>query len=225
MEDKKTTKATLSDLIPDDKNFNLHTEFGTSLLENSVRKFGLGRSILVNKNNRIIAGNGIVDSSKSIGLNNVRIIETVGDELIAVKRMDIDLDSAKGRELALADNATASVNLNWNDKVLEEVASEFDIDTDIWGVNTESALDDFEKKEDEFEKEIEEITDKNCELPIVPNFFENNECFVIVCNNTIDENFIRDLFDLNKNYVSQSGDGKERKTNVISVENLRKLIK
>ena len=47
---KEEDRKKISDLIPDKKNFNKHTEFGTSLLENSLRKFGAGRSILIDKN-------------------------------------------------------------------------------------------------------------------------------------------------------------------------------
>lgn len=44
----------ISELVPDDKNFNKGSEFGNSLIEKSFRKFGAGRSILIDKNNRII---------------------------------------------------------------------------------------------------------------------------------------------------------------------------
>ena len=49
--------VSIDQLIPDDKNFNKGTEFGSHLMDESLRKFGLGRSILIDKNNRIIAGN------------------------------------------------------------------------------------------------------------------------------------------------------------------------
>ena len=53
--------AKISDLIYDDKNFNKGSEYGNSLIEKSLRKFGAGRSILIDKNNRIIAGNKSVE--------------------------------------------------------------------------------------------------------------------------------------------------------------------
>ena len=37
----------IKELIQDDKNFNKGTEFGNSLIEKSFRKFGAGRSILI----------------------------------------------------------------------------------------------------------------------------------------------------------------------------------
>ena len=54
---KKKTPETVSDLVFDDKNFNKGNPFGEGLIEKSFSKFGAGRSILLDKNNRIIAGN------------------------------------------------------------------------------------------------------------------------------------------------------------------------
>lgn len=125
--------ATIKDLKFDDKNFNKHTEFGMSLLEKSLRENGAGRSILLDKDNNIIAGNGIVEVAGQIGLEKVKIVEATGDEIIAVKRTDVSLNSHKGREMALADNATASADLEW-DK--DAIADEFDEDeAKGWGVD------------------------------------------------------------------------------------------
>lgn len=124
--------ANISDLKFDDKNFNKHTEYGMSLLEKSLRENGAGRSILLDKDNNIIAGNGIIEAAGSVGLENVKIAETSGDEIVAVKRTDIKLDSKKGREMALADNATASIDLDWNDDLISEEADKWGFDANDW---------------------------------------------------------------------------------------------
>ena len=128
-------KGKLSELIPDDKNLNKHTQYGMSLLEKSVRGHKFGRSILVDKNNRIIAGNGIVETAANIGAEDIRIIETTGDELVVVKRTDVDLDTKEGREMALADNATSAADLEWDMEKMEEIESEWDIDVSDWGID------------------------------------------------------------------------------------------
>lgn len=125
----------IKDLKFDDKNFNKHTEYGMSLLEKSLRENGAGRSILIDKDNNIIAGNGIVEAAGSVGLEKVKIVETSGDEIIAVKRTDITLDSQKGREMALADNATAAADLEWNDGILAAETDKYGINTEDWGVD------------------------------------------------------------------------------------------
>ena len=103
--------VSIETLVQDDHNFNKGTEAGRKLMERSFTELGAGRSILVDKDGRIIAGNKSQQAAIAAGIKKVRIIETQGDELVAVKRTDISLDSKEGRELALADNLTTQVNL------------------------------------------------------------------------------------------------------------------
>lgn len=151
----KTVK--LSDLTPDDKNFNKGSEFGASLIEKSFRKFGAGRSILIDKNNRIIAGNKSVENAMSIGIEDVQIVESDGTKIIAVKRTDIDLDTPQGREMALADNASAKANIVFDAEVVEAELGEA-ICTE-WGVELaeeapEAEEDDFDVPEGGIETDI-----------------------------------------------------------------------
>ena len=143
----------ISDLKFDDKNFNDHTEFGMSLLEKSLQNYGAGRSILIDKNNNIIAGNGIVEAAAQAGIEKVRIVETQGEELVAVKRTDVDLHTQKGREMAFADNATSSVDLSWNKENIGEFFTPED--TEKWGVKFDWA----EEQEIE-EDEAPEVNEK-----------------------------------------------------------------
>jgi len=128
----KKDKVKISDLIPDDKNFNTGTQFGNSLIEKSFQKFGAGRSILLDKNNRIIAGNKSVENASAIGMEDVQIVESDGKRIIAVKRTDIDLDSPEGREMALADNATAKANIIFDAELVEAELGEAVCEE--WGV-------------------------------------------------------------------------------------------
>jgi len=122
----------ISDLIPDDKNFNKGSEFGNALIEKSLSKFGAGRSILIDKNNRIIAGNKTIENAAAIGIEDLQIVESDGKRIIAVKRTDIDLDSPQGREMALADNASAKANIVFDAELIEaEVGEAICVE---WGV-------------------------------------------------------------------------------------------
>lgn len=118
----------------DEHNFNLHTLDGMQKLEKSVTEYGYGRSILLDKDDNIIGGNGVVETAKKMGLQKVRVVETEGDELIAVKRKDLSINSKEGRSLALADNAVAAANLNWNKEELESARTEWNISPEDWGV-------------------------------------------------------------------------------------------
>jgi hypothetical protein len=121
---KSTTPTKISELIPDDKNFNKGSEFGGSLISKSLQKFGAGRSILLDKNNRIIAGNKTVENAGAVGIEDVQVVETDGKTIIAVKRTDIDLDTPEGRELALADNASAKANIVFDAELIEAEVGE-----------------------------------------------------------------------------------------------------
>lgn len=174
----------IKDLKFDDKNFNKHTEFGMGLLEKSLNKFGAGRSILVDKDNNIIAGNGIVEAAANAGLTKTKVVETTGDELVVVKRTDVALDSEQGREMALADNATAQADLEWDE---ENLRSEFDDDT-----LHEWAVDDFKPYKEIEEDEPAPVDDENT-YSIVGDIYQLGE-HRIFCGSFEDDKKIRELF-------------------------------
>lgn len=148
----KVLETSIDRLIPDNKNFNKGTQFGEHLMDESLRKFGLGRSILLDKNNRIISGNKTTEKAGELGYEKVLVIETDGSTLVAVKRNDIDLDSKVGRELALADNATSKANLSWDEGMIMQCAEQFDFDPEEWGVSMSEPE---EESQEESKKEID----------------------------------------------------------------------
>lgn len=129
--------ASLSELTPDDRNANKGTERGTGMLEQSLREHGAGRSILIDKNGRIIAGNKTAETAAAIGLEDVVIVKTDGKRLIAVQRTDVDLDTPEGRRLALADNRTGEMNLEWDPAELEALLQD---GVDLDGLFSEDEL-------------------------------------------------------------------------------------
>lgn len=149
----KIIETNIESLVPDNKNFNKGTEYGDRLMDESLRKFGLARSIVIDKNNRIIAGNKTAEKAADIGFTDVLVVEVDGNQLVAVKRKDIDLDSAKGRELALADNATSKANLAWDESMIEEVSQQWGFEPQEWGVDV-SMQEEPEQEEPSGKKEI-----------------------------------------------------------------------
>lgn len=147
----RITKEKFENLVLDDLNANMGTEYGTHLLEKSFRELGAGRSILLDKNNRIIAGNKSAETAVASGFKDVIIVETDGTQLVAVKRTDIDIDSKHGRELALADNATSKANLQWEPKAIAQIQEQWDVDPEDWGIIIP------EDEEDELEEDNEAV--------------------------------------------------------------------
>lgn len=139
---EKISRTTIDELIQDDKNFNKGTKKGRKLIDKSIRKFGAGRSILLDKNNRIIAGNKTQELAREAGIKKIIVIDTKPDELVAVRRGDVDLDSEKGREMALADNATSAANLSWDNSALETAQKEIGLLVDDWGLSIGPKIDD-----------------------------------------------------------------------------------
>ena len=130
----ETKLIDIKELKFDEHNFNRHNDEGMSLLEKSIKENGLGRSILLDKDNNIVGGNGVTEKAIELGKTKVRIIETDGSELIAVKRTDLTLDSEQGRKMALADNSVAHANLEWNEEELQKAQDEWGLVPEEWGV-------------------------------------------------------------------------------------------
>lgn len=124
----------IEELVQDEHNFNKGTDEGGKLMERSFKEMGAGRSVLIDKHGKIIAGNKSQKAAIAAGIKRVRVIETTGDELIAVKRTDLSLDSKEGREMALLDNLTSQVNLDWDHAELQNAASELNIDMNDWKI-------------------------------------------------------------------------------------------
>lgn len=117
-------KRKLTDFTPDNRNANRGTVRGLAMLEDSLRKYGAGRSILVDKFGKVIAGNKTLESSVDVGLTDAIVVPTDGKQLVVVQRVDVDLDTPAGRELAIADNRTGEVSLAWDADVLQALAGE-----------------------------------------------------------------------------------------------------
>lgn len=117
--------AQISHLVSDHKNARKRTDRSAQLIEESLKQFGAARSIVIDENNRILAGNGTVEGAKAAGIKNVRIIETDGDEIIAVKRSGLSEDQKIG--LALADNRSSDLS-EWDHEMLYQLSEEHDID-------------------------------------------------------------------------------------------------
>jgi len=114
----------LTDYKPLSSNPNKGTQRGTGILEQSVRELGAGRSILVDKNGVILAGNHAQEAFVNAGIDDVIEVETDGKKIVVVKRTDLDADSSAGKKMAIMDNRTSEQGLAWDAVVVEDLLNE-----------------------------------------------------------------------------------------------------
>lgn len=119
-------------LRPDEHNANRGTKRGRELLEQSLKELGAGRSILVDKDGNVIAGNKTLEAAQKLGLK-VRVVAAGRDELVAVQRPDLDLADGAGeaRRLAYLDNRVGELDLAWDP---EQLAADMQAGIDMDGL-------------------------------------------------------------------------------------------
>lgn len=118
----------LSTITPDRRNARKATQRGLGMLERSLRECGAGRSVLLDRHGRIIAGNKTVESAAALGLDEVMVVRTDGKQLVAVVRTDLDLEEDEAaRSLAYYDNRTGELS-EWD---LEQVQRDLDAGVDL----------------------------------------------------------------------------------------------
>lgn len=135
----KTKTGNITELRQDDRNANKHKERGKELLQKSIGELGAGRSVLVDANNVLIAGNSTTETAIIEGITKTIVVETTGDELVVVKRTDLDMNDPgesgrKARQMALIDNAAALEGIEWDREAIEEIESEWGFEAVEWGV-------------------------------------------------------------------------------------------
>lgn len=121
--------TSIADLTPDQNNANKGTKRGVDLLEQSLQSYGAGRSVLVDKNGVIIAGNKTIEGAVGIGLDDVEVVRTDGKRVVVVQRTDLDLgEGGAARQLAYADNRASEVGLAWDE---ERIAADLEGGVDL----------------------------------------------------------------------------------------------
>lgn len=145
----------------DKRNYRKHGDKNKKLIKKSLEECGAGRSIVIDNDNEIIAGNGIYEQAQKLGLKT-KIVETDGSELVVVKRTDLKTDDEKRKQLAVMDNSASDTS----EFDLELLQQDFEIETlNDWGLELElKELEPQEVVEDE-ETEVEGINKKLFKCP------------------------------------------------------------
>ncbi|MGC4192905.1 MAG: hypothetical protein QM589_17305 [Thermomicrobiales bacterium] len=128
-----TTDTRLDALQPDPRNARSHTEENLAMIADSLREVGAARSIVIDEDDVVLAGNATVEAARAAGLTQVQIVDADGETLIAVRRRN--LSSEQKRRLALFDNRAGEL-ATWDREVLRTLAAE----SDLVGIFTDDDL-------------------------------------------------------------------------------------
>lgn len=219
-------------LTPHPQNSRKHSDEQIQQLMASITQFGFNGTILIDENNVILAGHGRTQAMIRLGRETIPCLRKEG------------LTELEKRAYVIADNAIG-LNSEWDEDVLNsEVAMLLENGFDIsdFGIpvgalaeleappadtledvrELEAKADDAPVTKEEFEKEMER-TDTAGALPIVPQYAEHHEAFIILCDNAIDEAWLRNKLGLEEPMKSYK-DVKSLRANVITCAQFRERV-
>lgn len=177
----------------DPENVRIHDQRNQEAIGQSLRELGTGRSILIDSDNVIIGGNGVYAQAKELGLP-VRVIESDGTELIAVKRTDLKSADARRKALAIADNRTSDLS-SFDDEKLRGLLDQCGELNAAAGFTPEEIAELTATAEDAPEIESPEDPDAG-EVPFAEELLESHNYVVLFFNNSVDWLQAQTLFDL-----------------------------
>lgn len=124
---------TLADLRPDPRNARRHTPRNVGMIEQALREVGAARSIVIDETGTVLAGNATIEAAAAAGIERVRVVETDGNEIVAVQRTG--LSPTQKTRLALYDNRAAEL-AEWEVDTLKDLEAD-----DFAGIFFEEEID------------------------------------------------------------------------------------
>jgi hypothetical protein len=157
----------LRDIKYDKKNYRKHSDKNKALIRKSIEETGLGRSVVIDSENELIAGNGVV--SQLPRDTKIKVVETDGSELVVVKRTDLKTADEKRKKLALMDNS-ASDKVEWE---YDTLTADFD-------------LSELEKMGVEVPTKAEVETEEEPDVDFSEELLEEHNYVVLYFDNSVD---------------------------------------
>jgi ParB-like chromosome segregation protein Spo0J len=108
----------LRDLKPDPQNARKHTLRNVAMVVDALQEVGAARSIVIDEEGVILAGNATAKAARQAGLARVKVVDADGSEIIAVRRTN--LTERQKKRLALYDNRAAEL-AEWDSDVLSDL--------------------------------------------------------------------------------------------------------
>lgn len=174
----KTAQVRWVDMVPYDKNARKIKEANKRSLDESLSEFDIVEIPILDDDLVIIGGHQ----------RRARMIaHGRGEELTDVRMPNRKLSESEFKKLNLLLNSDKFKG-EFDAKMLNEFFSEFDLKNDF----------DIEMPDFDVEDLKAEMPNDEPEMPIVPKYSEKYSAVVIVIENSIDENFVREVLGLAK---------------------------
>lgn len=129
---------TIEDLRPDPMNANRGTPRGHGIIEHSIRKHGAGRPGLAAKDGTMIAGSQTLEEMAALGFEIVPV-HTTGKQWPVHIRDDIEPGSPEAIEMAIEDNRSSELGLDWDASILVDLPESVDL-SQLFSTDELSAL-------------------------------------------------------------------------------------
>lgn len=119
---KSSTKSTrekvrtIAELRPDQHNLRKHNPRNIGMLVDSLQSVGAARSIVIDEDNTVLAGNGVLEAAGEAGITKLQVVEADGETVIAVRRRG--LTAEQKQKLAIYDNRVAEL-ATWDAEALQ----------------------------------------------------------------------------------------------------------
>lgn len=167
-------------------------------IKESLLKFGFVNPLVINTNadrNGVLVG----------GHQRLQIAKEIGMKTVPIYEVDLTLEEEKELNIRLNKNTAG-----WDWDALNQHFNDDDLSS--WGFAT--------KKEIEDQVFISEFENSDeTEMPIVPEFNERYNAFIIICENEIDELNLRNILNLTETHKSNT-DSNTGKSNIITAKRL-----
>ena len=144
-------------LVSDKENRRKHTPRNVGMIADSLNKVGAGRSIVIDENNEILAGNATIEAAAEAGITKLRVVESSGDEIIAVRRTGMTADQK--RDLAIYDNRTGEL-AEWDvDQLMKDLENGTDLSSFFYDDELSSLMQTVEELEVPVSERLGDIDD------------------------------------------------------------------
>lgn len=111
----------LEQLVPDPENLRLHNAKNLDAIRTSMEEVGSGRSVVIDEDGTILAGNGTMQIARERGMRVIVVDRPDRNTIIAVRVNG--LSSREKKRLALWDNRSAEL-ARWDKRALARLATD-----------------------------------------------------------------------------------------------------